>query len=134
MAGSIAELDTSLAIHLITTYGTLVLPGYHLHLADGPKVCRQLTIDTLAVVTAATIRYQPFWKITKSKKKSIDIGGATWRLLELLVDRLPRRLRNRLGSGPKTRLAIDTMIEWKKHRYDSPKRIPVAIISPEQIS
>ena len=135
MAGNIAEIDTSLAPHLVARYGTLVLPGYHLHLADGPEMCRRLTIDTLAAVTAATMRYQPLRIITTSNRtKSIDLGGFIWHILELLFDRLPRRIRKRFRPRPKARPAIDTMPEWAEHRFDSQTAMPVATISPGQIS
>ena len=138
--GKTAENETSLAPHLINNFGTLTLPGYHFHLADGPELSKKFIIETIITITSVTKKYQPLRKIKITDKDTIDYNSALWSIFELTVDRLPRRLRgyskrirNLFLKNKAKRPDIDNSKEWRAHNYLHSKKKPVVTISKESI-
>lgn len=118
--GKTAEHNTCLAPHLIKNFGTLTLPGYHLHLADGPEKFKERLINTINNIIKSTSKFQPLYSIKINNYNNIDINGIIWRIIELFFDRIPRRIFK--NSNNKVRSNIDSSKAWSKYRFDNPNR------------
>ncbi len=118
--GKTVYFKNTLGPTLIKKFGTLTLQGYHLHLADGPKIFKKKSIDTIKFIHNSIKKFLPLHSKNIYYYK-YDINGILWTIFEKFFDRLPRKVIKYFIKN-KERNPISTSIKWKKY-YNIKKEI-----------
>jgi len=126
--------NISFSNQMIKNFGTIVLPGYHYHLADGPAESKEFIINSLTTIINSLSKFSSLNVIKKQKIPKYDFYSHLWKLREFIFDRYPRKVFTYLKINKKKRLDIDLSRNWKKYGYNLSDGKPVSSIEPDSIN